>query len=383
MAARAHVDREIVGRGPKGVNAIASGVDSPATRVVLSSGFLRGPDFSLALRSTCVTLPENVTEGAAPASSGRRALVLGLKIVVSVGLLALLLWKSDAPRLWHYVRSASIAWLATALGFYLLMILASSWRWGLLLTAQGVEVPARTLTGSFLVATFFNNFLPSNIGGDVIRIADTAKPAQSRTLAATVVLLDRGVGLLGLVLLAAVAATTATEEGMPSGPVPAWALWALFVGGASVATPLILAPGLLEKLLSPLRRLHPEWVDARLERLSEALARFRAAPVALVGCFTGAIVVQALLVAFYAAVARAIGVHVSPWHMAVVVPVSFLVQMLPLSVNGLGLREATFSFYFARLGLPIEAALVISLLGAGLVMLFSLSGAAVYVVRGT
>jgi len=95
------------------------------------------------------------------------------------------------------------------------------------------------------------------------------------------------------------------------------------------------------------------------------------------------VIVQALLVGFYAAVAHAIGVAVSPWHMAVVVPVSFLVQMLPLSLNGFGLREATFSFYFARLGLPIEAALVISLLGAGLVMLFSLSGAAVYVVRGT
>ena len=57
--------------------------------------------------------------------------------------------------------------------------------------------------------------------------------------------------------------------------------------------------------------------------------------------------------------------------------------MVPVSLNGFGLREATVSFYFARLGLPIEAALVISLLGAGLVMLFSLSGAAVYVVRGT
>jgi len=66
-----------------------------------------------------------------------------------------------------------------------------------------------------------------------------------------------------------------------------------------------------------------------------------------------------------------------------VVPMSFLVQMLPISVNGFGLREATFSFYFTRLGLPIEAALVVSLLGAGLVMLFSLSGAAVYVSRGT
>jgi hypothetical protein len=69
--------------------------------------------------------------------------------------------------------------------------------------------------------------------------------------------------------------------------------------------------------------------------------------------------------------------------MAVVVPISFLVQMLPISVNGFGVREATFSFYFTRLGLPIEAALVVSLVGAGLVMVFSLSGAAVYVTRGT
>jgi glycosyltransferase 2 family protein len=82
-------------------------------------------------------------------------------------------------------------------------------------------------------------------------------------------------------------------------------------------------------------------------------------------------------------VAYSIKVPVSPWHMAVVVPMSFLVQMLPISVNGFGLREATFSFYFTRLGLPIEAALVVSLVGAGLVMLFSLSGAAVYVTRGT
>ena len=117
------------------------------------------------------------------------------------------------------MRTASIAWLAAALGLYLLMVLASAWRWGLLLDAQGVPVPARTLTGSFLVATFFNNFLPSNIGGDVIRIADTARPAGSKTLAATVVLVDRGIGLLGLVLLAAVAGSVVGDTG--ASPVPA------------------------------------------------------------------------------------------------------------------------------------------------------------------
>ena len=139
----------------------------------------------------------------------------------------------------------------------------------------------------------------------------------------------------------------------------------------------------LVRLLAPLRRLNPSWVDARLERLEGVLGRFRQAPVALLACFAGAVLVQAILVGFYAAIAHAIGVAVSPWHMAVLVPVSFLVQMLPVSVNGFGLREATFSFYFARLGLPIEAALVISLLGAGLIMLFSLTGAVVYAVRGS
>jgi hypothetical protein len=320
------------------------------------------------------------TETATP-SPARRRLVLLAKIIVSVALLAVLVTKSDAPRLWSYVRTASLAWLAGALALYLVMILASAWRWGLLLDAQGISVSALRRTQSYLVATFFNNFLPSNIGGDVVRIADTARDAQSRTLAATVVLMDRGIGLLGLVLVAAVAATVAAASGSVQGPVPSWMLWGGFVAAAAVSAPALLAPSGLERLLQPLRRLHPEWVGAKLRHLVGALDRFRQAPVALAGAFAGAILVQALLVAFYAAIAYAIGVHISPWHMAVVVPMSFLVQMLPLSVNGFGLREATFSFYFSRLGLPIEAALVVSLLGAGLVMLFSLSGAAVYVTR--
>jgi hypothetical protein len=68
-------------------------------------------------------------------------------------------------------------------------------------------------------------------------------------------------------------------------------------------------------------------------------------------------------------------------HLAVLVPVSFIVQMAPVSVNGFGVREATFSFYFASLGLPLESALVLSLVGAALMMLFSLLGAVAYVTR--
>jgi uncharacterized integral membrane protein len=81
-------------------------------------------------------------------------------------------------------------------------------------------------------------------------------------------------------------------------------------------------------------------------------------------------------------VVHALGMRITAWDLAVIVPLSLVVQMLPISVNGLGLREATFSFYFTRLHLPIESAVLLSLVAAALIMVFSLSGAAVYVSRG-
>jgi len=87
------------------------------------------------------------------------------------------------------------------------------------------------------------------------------------------------------------------------------------------------------------------------------------------------------MVVFYFAVAYALHLDVSISDLAVIVPISFVMQMLPVSVNGFGVREATFSFYFSRIGQPIESALLMSLVAQALVMLFSLTGAAVYISR--
>jgi hypothetical protein len=271
-----------------------------------------------------------------PAPSRARGLILFIvKAAVSGGLLWLLFSRVDVPRLWSVARNASPAWLGWALTIYLVMVVSSVWRWGLLLRAQGIHLGFGWLSSSFLVAMFFNNFLPSNIGGDVVRVADTSRSTGSKTLAATIVLVDRGIGL-----------------------------------------------GALPRLLTPLRVLHPEWVDERLARLSGALDRFRAAPGSLVACFAGAVGVQALLVVFYLAIARSMNIPIGFSELAVVVPLSFIVQMAPVSMNGFGVREAVFGFYFTRLGLPLESALLVSFVGAATIMAFSLTGLAAYLLRG-
>jgi hypothetical protein len=123
-------------------------------------------------------------------------------------------------------------------------------------------------------------------------------------------------------------------------------------------------------------------VDERLAKLTAVLTRFAAAPGALAGCFAGAIVVQAVLVGFYLAIAHSLKIPIGFSELAVIVPISFVVQMLPVSMNGFGIREATFGFYFTRIGLPLESAILVSFLGAALVMLFSLTGAVAYLSRG-
>jgi uncharacterized membrane protein YbhN (UPF0104 family) len=314
------------------------------------------------------------------ASRARAILIPCLKAGVSVALLALLFSKVDVARLWTVARTASIPWLVLALALYFGMILISAWRWGLLLRAQHILYPFRGLTSSFLVATFFNNFLPSNIGGDVIRITDTAPAAGSKTLATTVVLIDRGIGLLGLALVAAMGASAGLGPAKV-GPVGPGMLWAGFGVAAMLATPALLNPEGFTRILQPLRVLHPEWVGERLERLTAALSRFKESPAALASCFVGAIGVQVTLVGFYLAIAHSLQIPITFAQLAVIVPISFIVQMVPVSMNGFGVREATFGFYFTRLGLPLESALLVSFIGAGLVLLFSLSGGVAYVAR--
>jgi uncharacterized membrane protein YbhN (UPF0104 family) len=305
------------------------------------------------------------------------------KIVVSIALLAFLFSKIDTARLWVSAKKASLPWLVAALGVQAVNLIASTWRWRLLLDAQDVKLKSRTLLGSYLVATFFNNFLPSNVGGDVIRIRDTAGATRSKTLATTIVLVDRALGLMALVLISAVGATAAARYyGSGASPIwPSW-LWAFFLVAAAITAPVVYAPEGFGRLLQPLTVVHPEWVGGRIDKLTEALSRFRERPSALAGCFSGAIFVQGLMVVFYLAVVYALKIPITASELAVIVPISLVVQMLPVSVNGLGLREATFSFYFTRLGLPIESAVLLSLMGAAVLLVFSLSGAAVYVSRG-
>ncbi len=264
------------------------------------------------------------------------------------------------------------AWILLALAAYAATQSIAVWRWNRLLRAQHIEVEQRRLTESIWVSMFFNNFLPSNIGGDVVRIADTAPAAGSKTLATTVILVDRVLGLTALVIVAASGAFAASLYGVHV-PGARW-LFLASAFGLAAAISVIVMPQLVGHALLPVRALKKPWLTERALQLEEAVIRFRNAPNALAGAFGGALVVQITIVAFYLLTAEGLAVPLPIFLGAVLIPVSLVVQMAPVSINGFGVREAVFAFFFRRFGLPTDAAVALSLVSTGMVMGLSLVG---------
>lgn len=264
--------------------------------------------------------------------------------------------------LWQTFRRVQPLWVLAAMSMHGFMVAVSVWRWHLLLDAQHVRIPARRLTESFWVALFFNNFLPSNIGGDVVRIADTSKPAGWRALATMVILVDRVLGLFALLSVGAIGAMGAQSIGVD---IPG-TIWIEVGALAALAGCLLLffAPGLLNLvLLRPVRALGHPWVLERLETLQRTLARFRERPSALAGALLGAVLVQGVIVAFYALTARSLSGAAATRHGGRAGAGG------AGAADGAGLDQrlrgarSRVSFFFARFGLGVEAAVAVSLLG--------------------
>ncbi|HEX4915887.1 MAG TPA: lysylphosphatidylglycerol synthase transmembrane domain-containing protein [Vicinamibacterales bacterium] len=302
-----------------------------------------------------------------------------VRVGVSAALLYLVLRSIDLTAFRERVASMNPAWLALALLVYAAQQMIGVWRWERLLRAQHIEVERKKLTESIWVSMFFNNFLPSNIGGDVVRITDTAREAGSKTLATTVVLVDRAIGLTALLVVAAVGAFVLWLAGIYV-PGSRW-LWLSCAVLVLAAIFVIAMPDFVGHLLAPLRALNKPWVTERAQRLEEAVMRFGKARGVVAGAFGAAIVVQLAIVAFYLLTAKGLSVPLPTLLGAVLIPVSLAVQMAPISINGFGVREAVFAFFFRRFGLPPDAAVALSLVSTGMVMGLSLVGGLLFVKR--
>jgi hypothetical protein len=265
------------------------------------------------------------------------------------------------------------------MALYAAILAISTWRWRVLLEAQGYTIPLAHLSGSYLVATFFNNFLPSNIGGDVVRVRDSSRLTGSTTTSLAVVAIDRILGLGALYVLA----LSAFIMGGPSVRGLAGARSVLVVLGLvfTFLAYVFFRPGIARRVVSASGLARLPWALKRFETVQSAVHVYRSQVHAVWLAFLGSVALQAIVVYYYFTVARALRIPLPLSACFLMVPLCTLVQTVPISFNGWGIRESVFILYFHQVGLGKDSALAFSLVGAGLIVLMSLSGAIVWTAR--
>ena len=310
----------------------------------------------------------------------RRTALLVAKVAVSVALLAYLLWDTNLQALHQRVRTGDTLLFALAVLGYGAMLAISTWRWHLLLRTQGYPASLRRLSETYLVAMFFNNFLPSNIGGDIVRVRDSSRLTGSTTASVAVVAIDRILGFGALYALALVA----YGLGGPALRGLAGARLIIVLVGMvfAVVAYVFFRPGTARRLLAASHLASIPWIQERFETVQGAVHVYREELASVFLAFGASVGLQTLMVLYYFVVAHALRIPLSLSACFLMVPLCTLIQTIPISFNGWGIRESVFAVYFLQLGLPRESALAFSLVGAGLIVLLSLSGAVIWAARG-
>ncbi len=301
-------------------------------------------------------------------------MLLAFRVVASAAMLALLLPRIHLAELFPSRQLSTMGWLAGGLLVYTFAVVLSTVRWAQVLEALDMPSDLPPLMSHTLAGMFVSNFLPTTVGGDVLRVARlSAANGQRHTTVASVVV-ERLTGFFVLPFITLVALV-----GNPT---------LLHLGRASRLA-LTVALGTLAALVVILVLVSSRRIGERFAGRSWlgfvaavhlGLARMRRDPAAALGVLVSALAYQLAMVAGAWMAGHALGLQVGWSAMMAFIPIVAIAQVLPLSVSGLGLREGALVLLLVPLGVPSGQAVAFGLLLYGMNMVVSLLGAPAFAV---
>ncbi len=301
----------------------------------------------------------------------------GIRPVVSIALLILLFsLLVDVNDVWTAIMAARPDGIALAIALIILALLVSAIKWGILLRAQVATISLPYLFNTYLVGLFFNNFLPSNVGGDVARIADIAKRTGKAPEATASVIGERLISGLALALTALIGLLLSPQVSGQFAPiVGGLILFFVFVMG-------LFASRRAKRIISTVirRLLGPKWFE-RIGRVAASIALAIRNPSTFLWALFWSFAFHITLVLVNYAIFIGLNINLPLISFVLYVPIIAAIQLVPVSVNGFGVREVAYVYFFGTVGVSSSGAAAASLLFGILVMLVSLPGGLIFASR--
>jgi glycosyltransferase 2 family protein len=299
-----------------------------------------------------------------------------IKLAVTALLFAYIFQKIDFHQFGDTLRNARldillIAFLLLWIGHYICI-----YRWRMLMRPLMPVLTISRLFGIYCIGLFFNLTFPTVVGGDVVKMYYAGKPSKSYAQSFAATFLDRDAGMLAMMIIAC-SAILLYPVAVPRIPVSVivWSAFIAFIlGNIGIFSPYF--HRILTRLL---HRLRLSKIAMKVDMISNAFLIMGKHKAVLLGSLVISLVNQLLVIAVTYIMALGLRIDVSPSYFLIFIPVVTLISMIPISLNGMGLREYAFMSLFGAVGVPAASCIALGILSSIVSILSSLPGGFVYI----
>lgn len=284
----------------------------------------------------------------------KQLLKFGFSLLLLFFTLRLIDWRGSLD----LASRANLGLLTVAVGLLLVDRILSASKWVLLLRAKGSPITFWHLLVISFIGGFWGLVLPSSVSADIVRGYYLSKSTANVSLAVTSMVIDRLMGALTLILLGC---ASAWMVGDTFGLAHARPIAAAAAGGCVLGVVLLLRDNFVHWVdRKIIQRVADRNIIRQMRRWIVACLQYRQYPRALAASFLLTLFVQMLRILVFYAVAVSCGVYAPVTYYFIFVPLITLLVMLPVSINGIGVREGSFVAFFALVGVPASEAFIVS-----------------------
>ncbi len=305
------------------------------------------------------------------------------RLMVSAALLTFVISRIDRRQLGPILSSIDLRLLLLAQVANFVMLGLNALRWWVMLRAQGTRISLALANYYYLFGAFFNSFMPTSVGGDLVRVVAASEHTGRKSVTLASVAVERLLGFFTLVPVSLVGiALTFREFQRPQ--------LLLFLELIALATFVLVgvllnervARGILRFLRPVFTRIPRVDLETKLESVYDAVRLYGKKRRTLLVGFLISLVSRTVWIFGCYLVAVGLGMAtVTMARLCTVIPLVELARMAPISLGGLGVREGTFAGLMSQYDVAATPAIILSVLFYLLSLVNGLTGGCVYLVR--
>ena len=297
-----------------------------------------------------------------------------IKIFISCALIVLIIKRIDFLKIIDLLKKVNIGIVIFALFFIILGQCLLALRWRILLTCKNIKIPFKSLIGLQFLGLFFSTVLPTTVGGDIFKIWRFKRDFGRGTEGLTSIFVGRIIGVLSLLSFFAfiIVFNFKYIQGFKVNLLLPLLLILILGSLFIISWKSLLRFKITKNILKVFN------LGDKVTGFEKSFSEYKTHHLPLFNSFLLSLAVLFSTIGYNFLAAKALSLEVTFQSFLIFIPIIFLLTLLPFTINGWGIREGAYIFFFTQAGLMKEEALAIDIMPLFLILLLSLPGGFIY-----